>query len=489
MKGVITLIKCRNKNLVKKLVVVSLFVAIIGFSSFSQSFLGYKSTCHVAHAAENGVLDRINSALNESNYSDIDFYDVYQVNKNAKLSKMSMYTKVLNNLEIKAVTENELSLIVDLVNKYGDITSNTITALKALVLLDELPSLENMEHIKPLVSNLSTIIRSNIIQEKPTKSLTAKLVTGLKDSSTLSETQNFSASSGDTLTYDVHVDSYKEDVAFALSYPNNNGENNTTNEDLLMVLKDSSGQIVGLSSLVNIGGSNYQVLRANVTPGDYVLKMYVLPTTKIKDQTVTLSSVKDVLGGYVTLTKAEINLKGLVPIGTTPVISASAKSSFKKYTVQVKEPDSTEFVTVAEYKMTQLNYFHLIPLMKLGTYKIKVIAENTVSGHSDSKTITINTVKSVTPKIKKMTFSKTHVKPGEKITVKTTATGAGANLEYQYAYWEKGARYGSFFKKYGSANTLTFKAPSKKGKYVFSVSVQQHNGLKAVEKNKEFIVK
>ncbi|WP_397538284.1 hypothetical protein [Rummeliibacillus pycnus] len=480
------MIKCRNENLVKNIVVVSSFVAIIGFSSFSQSFLGYKSTYQVAHAVENGVLDRINSALNESNYSDIDFYDVYQVNKNAKLSKMSMYTKVLKNLEVKAVTENELFLIVDLVNTYGDITSNTMTPLKALVLLDLLPSLENLEHINPLVSNLSTIIRSNVIQEKPTKSLNAKLVTGLKDSSTLSETQNFSASSGDTLTYDVHVDSYKEDVAFALSYPNNNGENKTTKEDILMVLNDSSGQIVGLSSLVNIDGTNYQVLSTNVSPGDYVLKMYVLPTTNLKDQTVTMSSVKDVLGGYVTLTKAELSLKGVVPIGSVPVLSASAKGSHKKFTVQVKEPDSTEFVTVYEYKTNYINYFAFRQPMKLGIYKIKVIAENTVSGHSDSKIITLNMIKAVTPKIKNITLSKTYVKPGERITVKTTATGA--NLEYQYSYKVKGSPYTSFYKKYSSANTLTFKAPSKKGKYVFSVRVQQHNGPDVVE-NIVFTVK
>ncbi|WP_397538285.1 hypothetical protein [Rummeliibacillus pycnus] len=467
-------------KMVNKLAVAAI-VTVLGISSI----VGFASNSIVAQAAEADdcgcnlskvksmydALDRINTSLKDEKYNDIHFEDVNQVNSNATLSNLSIYTKVLSDLGAKSITEEELSLIVNLVESYGDITSEKLAPLTALKVLDTLPSSENIEHIKSLETKLTTTIKKNMPQHKPTKSLTPKLEEGLKDSKKFLDTKKFLASSADTLKYNVHAE-YNEDIAFTLSYPNNK----STNADILMALKDASGQIVAISSLEKLGGESYQVLSTNIDKGNYVLEMYVLPTSDISDQTFTLSSVRNILGGLVSSATIKLsdNVTGtLVAGGLYTTLRFSAIGEHLSYRVEVKEPGSTKYVLLRDWGRKTKSF----GAKKPGTYKIKVTAKNYVSEHTSSKTISIKAVKAVTPKIKSMTLSKTKVKPGEKVTVNTIATGV--DLEYGYTYKNLKVQFQEFSLNEGfmTSKSLTFKAPTEKGEYEIIAWVRQHNGM------------
>ncbi|WP_397538283.1 hypothetical protein [Rummeliibacillus pycnus] len=485
------------RKIAKKLVVAS-FVTVMGLSSLPQNFLGFKSNSIVAHAEESNAtttddicdltnvksmyaaLDRINASLKDSKYSDINFYDVYQVNNNALLSKLTGYTKVLNDLGIKVITEDELTIIVDLVNTYGDITSNTISPVKALKIVDAFPSSQGIDHLKPLVTKLSTVIRNNVVQEKPTQSLTTKLEDQLKGSNTPKDTKKLIASSSETLKYDVPVE-YNEDIAFALSYPNNI----STNEDILMALKDSTGQLVAVSSLVKIDGTDYQVLTTNVDPDQYVLEIYTLPTTDVSYQTLNLTTVKNVFGGYVSSVKVNTTLTGTItPVGgRLGHIYTSAEGEHLEQTILIKEPGSSIYVPFNS-KVPSWNSDNRFSPTKLGTYSIKAIVKNTVSGHSASNTLSIKAVKNIIPSVKKITLNKTQYRPGEKIKIKTTASG----IYLVYQYWFVDKYQGYKVKSYTSKNTATIKAPTRKGKYKLNVQVKQING-NFIYSEKAFTVK
>ena len=475
-------------KMVSKLAVVAI-VTVLGISSLE----GFASNSIVAHAVEADdcgcnlskvksmydALDRINTSLKDEKYNDIHFEDVNQVNSNATSSNLSVYIKVLSDLGVKSVTEEELSLIVNLVESYGDITSEKLAPLTALKVLDTLPSAENIEHIKPLVSKLMTTIKKNMPQHKPTNSLMPKLEDGIKDSKNFLDSKKFLASSADTLKYNVHAE-YNEDIAFTLSYPNNQ----STNADILMALKDASGHIVAISSLEKLGGKSYQVLSTNVDKGNYVLEMYVLPTTNISYQTFTLSSVRNILGGLVSSATLLSDLKGtLVAGGLYTTLTFSAIGDHLIYRVEVKKPGSTKYVLLRDWGRKTGSF----GAKKQGTYKIKVTAKNYVSEHTSSKTISIKVVKAVTPKIKSMTLSKAKVKPGEKVTVNTVATGVDLEYAYFYGYLKKGGTV-SLNEGFITSKKLTFKAPTEKGEYEFIVWVRQHNGM-PVKTSNRFIVK
>ncbi|MGG0657000.1 hypothetical protein [Rummeliibacillus pycnus] len=466
-------------KMVNKLAVAAI-VTVLGISNFE----GVASNSIIAHAAEADdcgcnlsrvksmydALDRINTSLKDKKYNDIHFEDVNQVNSNATSSNLSVYTKVLSDLGVKSVTEEELSLIVNLVESYGDITSEKLAPLTALKVLDALPSSENIEHIKPLVSKLTTTIKKNMTQHKPTKSLTPKLEDGIKDSKKFLDTKKFLASSADTLKYDVHAE-YNEDIAFTISYPNNQ----STNADILMALKDASGQIVAISSLEKLVGTSYQVLSTNIDKGNYVLEMYVLPTSNISDQTFTLSSVRNILGGLVSSVTILSDLTGtLVAGGIYTTLRFSAIGEHLVYRIEVKKPGATKYVIWRGRDWGRKT--DTFGAKKPGTYKIKVTAKNYVSEHTSSKTISIKVVKAVTPKIKSLTLSNTKVKPGEKVTVNTIASGVDLEYKYFYKYLKKGYTV-DLNEGFITSKKLTFKAPTEKGEYEIIAWVRQHNGL------------
>lgn len=86
----------------------------------------------------------------------------------------------------------------------------------------------------------------------------------------------------------------------------------------------------------------------------------------------------------------------------------------------------------------------------------------------------------------KMAVSKTKVKP--KSTVTVTHSAKGTSVKYKVAIKQKGER-NKVVKAYTSAKKVSFKAPTKKGKYIVSVYAKSSKGGKSVHATKVITVK
>lgn len=86
----------------------------------------------------------------------------------------------------------------------------------------------------------------------------------------------------------------------------------------------------------------------------------------------------------------------------------------------------------------------------------------------------------------KMSVSKTKVKP--KSTVTVTHSAKGTSVKYKVAIKQKGER-NKLVKAYTSAKKVSFKAPTKKGKYIVSVYAKSSKGGKSVHTTKVITVK